>query len=349
MNVLVVKLTSMGDLVHALPAITDAVNAIPGIQFDWVVDEAFAEIAKLHPAVNTLITTAHRRWRRDLWKSIKTGELSALWKHVRAKKYDVVIDAQNNLKSAIVMSFTRGLRCGMDRHSAREKFAHLVCHKTFTIPLKQHAIARQRQLFAKALGYTVPDSLPDFSIDQQQLPALPIALPSPYLVFVHSTTWDAKHWPERYWQQLIKIAVQAGYHVVLPWGNANEQARANRLAEASSGTTVLPRLSITQQAAMISRSAGAICVDTGLGHVAAALDKPAVHLYGATDPALIGATGLHQRHLLAEFECVPCYRQKCKIAAESACFVQSMQPEKVWAQFLAQLDVVPAPKMILQS
>jgi len=339
MNVLIVKLTSMGDLIHALPAITDAVNAIPGIQFDWVVDEAFAEIPKLHPAVNTVIKTAHRRWKRDKWQSIKSGEFIDLWKKIRAKKYDVVIDAQNNLKSAIIMSFTQGLRCGMDRHSAREKFAHLVCNKTFTIPLEQHAIARQRQLFAKALGYALPDSFPDFGINQQQLPALPITLPAPYLVFIHSTTWDTKHWPERYWQQLIQLAAQAGYHVVLPWGNANEQARANRLAEASPQTTVLPRLSITQQATMISQSTGAICVDTGLGHLTAALNKPAVHLYGPTDPALIGATGLHQLHLIAEYECAPCYLQQCKFGVESACFVKNMRPEKVWGQFVEQLAV----------
>jgi len=347
MNVLVVKLTSMGDLIHALPAITDAVNAIPGIQFDWVVDESFAEIPKLHPAVNTVITTAHRRWRRNIWQSIKSGEFSALWKKVRAKKYDVVIDAQNNLKSAVVMSFTRGLRCGMDRHSVREKFAHLVCHKTFTIPPEQHAVARQRQLFAKALGYSLPGTSPDFAI-RQPLPALPMTLPAPYLVFVHSTTWDTKHWPERYWQQLIQLAVQAGYHVVLPWGNVNEQARAQRLAEASPQASVLPRLSITQQASMISQSAGAICVDTGLGHLTAALDKPAIHLYGATDPALIGATGLHQRHLFAESECVPCYQQQCKFGAESACFVKSMRPETVWAQFVAQLEA-SSSRAILRS
>ncbi|NWA28935.1 lipopolysaccharide heptosyltransferase I [Pseudomonas gingeri] len=347
MNVLVVKLTSMGDLLHALPAISDAVKAIPNIQFDWVVDEAFAEIPRLHGAIDTVVTTAHRRWRRDLWRSIKRGELVELWKKVRAKKYDVVIDAQNNLKSAVVMSFTRGLRCGMDKHSTREAFASWVCEKTFAVPREQHAVARQRQLFAQALGYPLPDSLPDFGIDQQRLPALPVVLPVPYVVFVHSTTWASKHWPERYWQQLIKLAVQAGYQVVLPWGNANEQARAIRLAEASPQAIVLPRLSITQQATMISQSAGAICVDTGLGHLTAALDKPAVHLYGPTDPALIGATGLHQRHLSAEYECAPCYRQQCKFGADAACFVEGMRPETVWAQFVGQLEVAPADRRAL--
>ncbi|MFI4954994.1 MAG: lipopolysaccharide heptosyltransferase I [Gammaproteobacteria bacterium] len=339
MNVLIVKLTSMGDLVHALPAVTDAVNAIPHIHFDWVVDEAFADIPKLHPRIENVITTAHRRWQREKWKTFKNKELVNLWHNVRKKKYDIVIDAQNNLKSALVTSITRGKRCGMDRNSAREKFAHLVCDKTFAIPIDQHAIVRQRQLFAQALNYAVPNTFPDFGVIQEKLPPIPVTLPKPYLVFIHSTTWDTKHWPEAYWQQLIKIATQAGYHIALPWGNAVEQARAEKLAAGASATTVLPRLSIMQQATLISQSAGAVCVDTGLGHLTAALNKPAVHLYGPTDPGLIGATGRNQLHLIAEYECAPCYLHECKFGKESACFLKNMHPEKVWENFLAQLSM----------
>ncbi len=338
MNVLIVKLTSMGDLIHALPAVSDAVENVSDIHFDWVVDEAFADIARMHPAIENVITTAHRRWKRETWKSFKSGEFIRLWRNIRKKKYDVVIDAQNNLKSAVIMSFTRGLRCGMDKRSTREKFSDWVCNKTFYIPVEQHAIARQRSLFAQALGYPVPDTAPDFGIDMARLPALPVTLTKPYLVFIHSTTWDTKHWPEVYWQDLIKIAVQAGYHIVLPWGNAQEEERAKRLATVSPQTTVLPRLSIPQQATMIAQSKGAVCVDTGLGHLTAALNIPAVHLYGPTDPALIGATGRNQKHLIAEYECAPCYLHDCKWGKESACFVKNMRPEKVWENLLSMLS-----------
>ena len=334
MNVLIVKLTSMGDLIHALPAVTDAMQHVPDIHFDWVVDEAFADIARLHPAIENVITTAHRRWKRETWKSLKSGEFIRLWRNLRQKKYDVAIDAQNNLKSAVITSLTRGkLRCGMDKHSTREKFSDWVCNQTFYIPVEQHAITRQRQLFAKALGYEVPQTKPDFGIDRARLPTLPIVLPKPYLVFIHSTTWDTKHWPEAYWQALIKMAVDAGYHVVLPWGNAQEEERAKRLAILPEAI-VLPRLSIPQQATMIAQSAGAVCVDTGLGHLTAALNIPAVHLYGPTDPALIGATGEHQLHLIAEYECAPCYLHECKWGKESACFLKNMRPEKVWESLL---------------
>jgi heptosyltransferase-1 len=320
----------MGDLVHALPAVSDAAQAIPGIHFDWVVDEAFADIPKLHPAIENVITTAHRRWKREKWKVIENKELITLWHNLRQKKYDIVIDAQNNLKSAVITSLTRGLRCGMDKASAREKFVQLAYNKAFYIPVEQHAIDRRRQLFAQALNYKVPNTFPDFAIQHDKLPAIPLDLPKPYLVFVHSTTWDTKHWPEPYWLQLIRIATAAGYHVVLPWGNAVEQARAERLAKASSATTVLPRLSIMQQATVLANATGAVCVDTGLGHLTAALGTPAVHMYGPTDPGLIGATGRNQLHLIAEYECAPCYLHECKFGPESACFLKNMQPERVW-------------------
>ncbi len=337
MHVLIVKLTSMGDLIHALPAVSDALQHVPNVHFDWVVDEAFAQIPRLNPAIETIITTAHRRWKREPWASLKRGEFTRLWREIRQKKYDIVIDAQNNLKSACIMSLTRGVRCGMDKDSAREKFTHWVCNKTFSIPLKQHAIARQRQLFALALNYPLPDTPPDFGIAISQLPLLPIDLPHPYLVFIHSTTWDTKHWPEGYWQQLIQLATHAGYYVVLPWGNAQEEQRAQRLSTASEKAIVLPRLSIIEQASMIAKSAGAVCVDTGLGHLTAALNVPAVHLYGPTDPALIGATGAHQLHLVAKAECAPCYLQTCKWSKEPACFMKDLPPQKVWDRFLSHI------------
>lgn len=333
MQILIVKLTSMGDLIHALPAVSDAIRAIPNLEIDWVVDEAFAEIPRMHPGVKQIITTAHRRWQRQKWNTLKNKELVHLWQGVRQKKYDIVIDAQNNLKSALVTSLTRGHRCGMDKNSVREKFAHFVCDQTFHIPVQQHAIVRQRQLFAYALNYSVPDIFPDFGISLADLPEVPLTLPIPYLVFVHSTTWESKHWLEAYWRDLLKRAETEGYYVVLPWGNQHERARAERLAIGFPKVLVLPRLTLMQQAAVIAGAKGAICVDTGLGHLTAALNKPAVHLYGSTDPALIGATGRHQTHLSASYECAPCYLHQCKWGRESACFVKDMSPDRVWNSF----------------
>ncbi|MFA6037341.1 MAG: lipopolysaccharide heptosyltransferase I [Legionellales bacterium] len=333
MKVLIVKLTSMGDLIHVLPAISDAAKQIPNIRFDWVADESFADIPHLHKAVDEIIITANRRWKRNLWQTLKSGELIDVWHNLRKKKYDVVIDAQSNIKSAVITYLARGLRCGVDKNGTREKFAYLAYDKAYPIIAEQHAITRLRKLFAASLGYSLPDTAPDFAIDLEKLPQLPVTLPDNYLVFVHSTTWNSKHWPESYWQQLIQIATQAGYHIALPWGSVKEKERAERLASHTDKATVLPRLSIPEFAQLISKAKGAVCVDTGFGHVTAALNIPAAHLYGPTDPALIGATGQNQLHLIAEYECAPCYLHDCKWGKESACFLKNMRPEKVWEHF----------------
>ncbi|MGA2655753.1 MAG: lipopolysaccharide heptosyltransferase I [Gammaproteobacteria bacterium] len=330
MKVLIVKLTSMGDLIHVLPAISDAVKHIPNIRFDWVADEVFADIPRLHPAVDEVIVSANRRWKKHIWTTLKSGELIRFWQSIRKKKYDRVIDAQSNLKSALITYFSRGLRCGVDKNGTREKFAHLAYDQAFPIVFKQHAIERQRKLFAASLGYELPNTAPDFAIDVAKLPNVSISLPQDYLVFVPNTTWDTKHWPEAYWQQLIQIATDAGFHIVLPWGGAKEKERVERLASGFSKAIVLPRLSIPEVAKVISAAKGAVCVDTGLGHLTGALNVPAVHLYGPTDPALIGATGQNQLHLIADYECAPCYLHECLWGKESACFLKNMKPAKVW-------------------
>ncbi len=339
MRVLIVKLTSMGDLIHALPAITDAKRAIPDIEFDWVLDEAFADVALMHPGVSRIIKSAHRRWSKNKWQSLKSGDLWRFWRELRTKRYDIVLDAQNNIKSAIVTLLSRGLRCGTDKQSVREAGAHLVYQKTVALPdfKNAHAVDRQRSLFAAALGYERPTTPADFGIDLQALPALNFTLPKPYLIFMHSTTWNSKHWPESYWVELIKLATAAGYHIVLPWGGKSEHERAQRLGVAPN-TTVLPRLRIIEQAQVIRGATAVITVDTGLAHLTAALNIPAIHLYGPTDMNLLGIKTPFQKFLVAEFECAPCYLRQCKWTEDSKCFVTQLPPNVVWQQFVEHMQ-----------
>lgn len=338
MRVLIVKLTSMGDVIQLLPALTDAANAIPGIEFDWVVDEAFAEIPLLHPNVKRIIKSAHRRWRKTKWQSLKSGEIAHFVRELRSQQYDLVIDAQNNLKSALVTRLSRGLRCGMDKASVRERGAHLAYQKTVSIPgiKNQHAIARVRSLFAAVLGYPLPNTPPNHTIDLNKIPTLTIDLPKPYLVFTHSTTWPNKHWPENYWHELTSIANQAGYHVVLPWGGAHELERAKRLAEKAVNATVLPRLRISEQARVMLGAEGVFTLDTGLGHLAAGINATAIHLYGPTDPNLLGVFSLSQKYLAAEYPCAPCYLRECKFGPEAECMVKKLTPAIVWQNFIDQ-------------
>lgn len=349
MNVLIVKLTSMGDLVQALPALSDAKKAYPDISFDWVVDESFAEIPRWHPAVGRTLTTAHRRWRAQLRQVWKSGELGAFVKALRSTHYDAVIDGQTNWKSALVTCFARGIKHGPDSRSVSEWIAHLAYRKRYAISRDQLAIDRWRQLFAQALNYPLPTTAPDFGLGSKQWPKAPMELPTkPYLVFVQNASWPNKRWTDAHWGQLIERAGEQGYDVLMPWGSPGEQAEAERIAGSYAQCQVLPRLSLGEIAGVLVNSAGAVCVDTGLAHVAAALDVPTVTLYGATDPHLIGATGGRARHLQATgYACTPCYKQHCDTGnyrGEQAQCMKTISAPEVWRaldalQPLAQFGV----------
>ena len=294
-HVLVVKTSSMGDVIHTLPALTDAANALPGIRFDWVVEEGFAEIPTWHPAVDQVIPVAIRRWRKTPLQAWKSGQLQKFKHRIGGWQYDAVIDAQGLLKSALLTKMAQGPRFGLDKHSAREPMAsHFYSHPKL-VPWEQHAVERVRQLFAQCLGYPLPKSHGQFLLDKNKFPKGQVTH-TPYVVFIHGTTWPTKHWPENYWCELARKVNLAGLHVVLPWGNDQERARAERIAE-NSQATVLPKLSLAEVAGVICEAKAAVAVDTGLGHLTAALEIPAVSLYGPTSPLKVGAYGASQKHL----------------------------------------------------
>lgn len=339
MNVLIIKTSSMGDVLHTLPAITDAVNAIPGIQFDWAVEPGFAEIPRWHPAIRDIIPLPIRRWRQQLWKSVREKEIQSTLRVLRQKNYDYIIDAQGLFKSAIFARCAKGQRVGYDFLSVREKIAAFFYQKRYSVPKNQHAVERVRQLFAQTLGYCCPSTSPDYGID-------PSHFTSPfyegdYLLFLHGTTWQTKHWPEHYWQELVQWACAAGYRVLIPWGNSVEQLRAQRIKQNHADVLVLPKLSLSEIASIIAKAKGIIAVDTGLGHVAAAIGAPTVSLYGPTDPTLTGAYGSSQSHLASSLSCSPCFSKKCLIKEkqeiEPPCF-RTLTPQRVWDTLLRRMN-----------
>jgi lipopolysaccharide heptosyltransferase I len=333
MRVLVVRLSSMGDLVQTLPALTDAARAIPEISFDWTVDESFAQVPGWHKNVDTVIPSAFRRWRKNWRLAFQSGEPQEFLKRVRRQKYDFVIDVQCELKSALASRLARGTRFGYDRRAVHEWGAQFAYQKKFFVPKGIHSIRRMRQLMARSLGYEYEEEELDYGIERARLGPVSVKLPERFLVFIHSTSWTSKNWPEFYWQELTRKALSEGYSVVLPWGDDAERERALRIANNRDGVIVLPPLSITEKAAIINQAAGTVGLDTGLSHIAAALDIPSVTIYGATDPLLVGATGKHQQHLVSVFECVGCHATKCTYtgAAEfkPACLVE-IKPDHVW-------------------
>ncbi len=243
-----------------------------------------------------MIPVAIRRWRRQLRETVRSGEWSRFRAALAAERYDLVIDAQGLLKSAVLTRLVDAPRAGYDRHSIREPLASLFYDRRYAVSREQHAVERIRQLFALALDYSKPAATGDYGLSRAQFADGP---PRRQVLFLHGTTWPTKLWPESYWRELCREVTAAGFAVRLPWGNDEERARAERIAAVAPQAIVLPRLKLRELAAELAASAAVVAVDTGLGHLAAALNIPALSLYGPTRPALVGAYGANQIHLCA--------------------------------------------------
>lgn len=296
MRILIIKMSSMGDLIQTLPAINDATNALPGIQFDWVAEEAFTEIPKWHANVKQVIPIALRRWRKQPWHALQQNEIQKFYQQLRAQQYDKIIDAQGSIKSAITTRLSRGYRLGLDKHSVRETFADLAYQKKFSISWEQHAIDRLRQLFAKALQYPLVECPLDYGI-KQNFKSITLNLANNYLVIIPNASWPRKCWPDTAWSLLMEKLVQLDLPIFIPWGNTAEKERAQQIRDNHPNIHVLPKLNLTELGSVLSRAKAAICVDTGLSHLAAAVGTPTITLYGPTDPKRIGTRGPSQLHL----------------------------------------------------
>lgn len=350
MRVLIVKVSSLGDIIHTLPAVTDAHHARKDIVFDWVVEENFVEVPSWHPAVDNVIPIAMRRWRRNIFKTYMNREFRAFKKSLQGVHYDLVIDAQGLIKSGIISRLSKGLTIGLSNRTIREPMATWFYNKVYSVPWTDHAVDRVRQLFSRALQYEYDQDLVDYGIDVDRIVGTnPGKLDKPAgksVVFLHGTTWNTKHWPEYYWRQLAHIATNSGYEVLLPWGDASEKQRAEFIASGNEKVRVLDKQTLSGLASYIDQSEGVISVDTGLGHLAAALAKPTVSLYGPTNPGLSGTFGNKQLHLNSNLNCAPCVKKVCTysgpgvtdnyegkpFAVTPPCF-SSHKPEMVWQQF----------------
>lgn len=331
MRVLVVKTSSIGDVIHTLPALTDAARAVPGIAFDWVVEDELAPVPRWHPAVDRVVTVAYRRWRYRPLSGIFGGAMAGFRARLRERNYDAVIDAQGLYKSGVITALAQGVKHGYDLASCREKLAPLAYDRRYRVARDLHAIERTRALFAMALGYPRPTGAPDYGLDPTRLPAAD--LPQPFVLLLHGTKWRTKRWAPERWRELARIAAGDGHAVCLPWQSAEERRRAEAVAGCVPGARVLPPADLDHVAGVLARAAGVVAVDTGLAHLAAALSVPTVTLYGATAPGRTGTTGARQVHAVAARPCVPCRNKICNFTgnahAPSPC-LEGLAPKAVW-------------------
>ncbi len=285
--ILVVRPSSLGDIVHALALVADVRAQRPGLAIDWVAEESFAPLVALDPGVRRVIPIALRRWRGQLLAAATWHEMAAFGRDIRRDRYAAVLDLQEQIKGAVVARIARGPRHGPDRASIREPIATLAHDVHHAIDPDQHLIDRCRQLAAAALGYRA-EGPPRFGL-VAPAPARASAVPDrPYLVFLHATSRADKLWPEANWRALIAAFAKAGFAILLPWGSEDERERSERLAAGEPAAGVPPRHLLPALAALIARAALVVGVDTGLVHLAAALGTPTVSLFVATDAKLAG-------------------------------------------------------------
>ncbi len=287
-RILLVKTSSLGDVIHNLPVVSDIRRHAPDAEIDWVVETSFAAIACMHPGVRCVLPVALRRWRRTLLSASTRTDVCSFLNALRECEYDAIIDTQGLLKSALVARAARGNCYGLDWRSSREPLRFLY-DRTFNVPWGQHAVTRNRSLAAQALGYSLPTQI-NYGIAAQprNFPWLPSQR---YAVLLHATSADRKLWPEIHWVDLSKYLFLKNIICILPWGNLTEHARSERLAAMMSGAVVPPALALDDLAALLAGAQGAVGVDTGLTHFAAALNTPTLGIYCATDPAATGVYG----------------------------------------------------------
>lgn len=293
MRILIIKTTSLGDVVHCLPVIADIKQHYPNALIDWVVEENFAEILKLHPHISSIITVAIRRWRKAIFSKKTWCEFSAFKRQLQSQQYDVVIDAQGLLKSGLITYLSiSDNKCGYDKNSARERVASLFYHHKFSITYQQHAVLRCRTLTALSLQFRTPTTAPDYGVqasnDLNLIPNAQAFLNKPFILGLHGTSRDSKLWRTEHWIQLGEQLQKKELQLLLPWSNEAEFKRAQHIAGALPNATVLPKLSIAALAIIISKAQVVVGVDTGLSHLAAALNKHVVAIYTDTNPALTG-------------------------------------------------------------
>ena len=298
-KILLVKLSSLGDVLHNLPIVWDLRARLPDAQIDWVVEEGYVHL--LTPllskdgfkGIDRIIPFGLRRWKKNLFKLSTWQQFFAFKKELRAVSYDVIIETQGLLKSAIVCSLANkapnaviaGL-ANATEFSGYEPIARSFYNQSVQVPLRCHAVDRSRWVTCSALNWSLihrknaPQFYPENYVSSLGKASVGLhELKAPYVLCFHSTAREAKRWPNADWIALGKELSSRGYQVVLPWGNVAEQAVSREIAAQIPNALVPPAFSIEDAFGVIAGAALTVGVDTGLTHLAAVLNKPTVEIY----------------------------------------------------------------------
>ncbi|MCK9914787.1 lipopolysaccharide heptosyltransferase I [Microbacteriaceae bacterium K1510] len=299
-DILFIKTSSLGDVIHHMPALTDARRALPTARFTWLVEEAYVPLARLHPALNAVVPVAWRRWRKSWLAPATLSEIRANICAMRTHRYDVVVDTQGLARTGIITRLARGRRHGYDSRSIREPLASMFYDVRHRVSRELHAVERNRILTGLALGYT-PQGAPDFGLHRARFRQAGAR----YAVFLHATARPEKQWPVENWIALGKALAGQGLEFVLPWGTDEERARSEQIAAKLDGARVPPRAPLDEVAKLIAGADLVVGVDTGLLHLAAAFGVPLVAIFLGSEPKLTGPVGSGPLRVLGAYGAPP--------------------------------------------
>lgn len=330
MKVLLVKTSSLGDLIHCMPAVQELSIQRPDIELHWLVEEAFVDIPQWHPFVKKVHAYANRRWRKSKFSRQTRREVNDLKSQLRVENFDRVIDAQGLFKSALPTRWLKATTYGYDKLSIREPIATWFYDQKFNQDLQKPAIDRNRALFAWVFSYTSQEKV-DFGLSIVQ-PQSTQQLSKPYSIFLHGTNWPSKVLPYLHWVELAQQMSQKQVSVYLPWSNDEERVRAEGIAENfETGVYVLDKTSLSHLAYYLQEAQSVIGCDTGLSHIAGACSTPTVAVYGASNSELTGIVGEHVKSLQVLKSCSPCMKSICSLTEDQTnipCYAD-ITPEQI--------------------
>ena len=296
-KILLVKLSSLGDVLHNLPIVWDIRARLPKAQIDWVVEEGYVHLltpllsSEGFRSIDHIIPFGLRRWKKLPFSLRSWKQFFAFKKELQEKTYDVIIETQGLIKSALVCALanksSHAVVAGLanaTEFSGYEPMARAFYNQLVHVPVQCHAVDRSRYVTCSALGWPLigrsetakfyPASFIDVISDMAA-----IGLQKPYILFFHSTAREAKRWANTHWIELGKKLAALGYQIVLPWGSAAERVISQELALQIPGSIVPNSFSIEDAFSVIANSALVVGVDTGLTHLSAVLNKPTVEIY----------------------------------------------------------------------
>ena len=287
LKILLVRVSSMGDVLHNMPVVNDLLRHAPDAIIDWVVEEAYVHLVQLHPGVRKIIPFALRRWRKTLLTKTTRHEMAQFYSDLRGEKYDLVLDTQGLLKTGIIMGLAKlnpagkkvGLANGTEGsgYEAASRFFHT---DSLPVDIHTHAVLRGRLVAAHACGYKI-DTPASFGLSAPDLH--PAWLPdTAFATFFHGTAGAAKKWPRANWVKIAQALAIKNMPILLPWGTAEEKMESEQMAEQMPNATVLPKLSMQEAIVLAQRASLAVGVDTGLTHIAAAYETPTIEIYCAS-------------------------------------------------------------------